>query len=168
MALVTRRSSLRASSAQPSALSRKSGWFLTTASSSSWRTRQVLAPLGSLHTSASLQDNPNPTFPAHGPGKDCGDGSATCSSVSALLLKATRGLDSDLTAQAMACLALEGVPWAPGAPTHRPSEPGQGLLGQAGAFPACGATLLPFPDKSPVIVVVMCQGTGSRTCSHRC
>lgn len=34
--------------------------------------------------------------------------------------------------------------------------------------PFCPSTGLPFPDKSPIIVAVTCQGTGSRTCSHRC
>lgn len=42
-------------------------------------------------------------------GEGFGDGNATWSSISALLLKATRGLDPDLTAEAIACLVVEGL-----------------------------------------------------------
>lgn len=175
MALVTRRSSLRASSAQPSALSRTSGWFLTTASSSSWRMRQVLAPPGSLHASASLQDSPNPTFPVHGPGeKGTVEMAVLLAAVfSALLLKATRGLGSDLTAQAMACLALEGIPGLQEHPRTDHLSQARVCWGKQEHFqpvvpPFCPSTGLPFPDKSPVTVAVMCQGAGSRTCSHCC
>lgn len=62
-----------------------------------------------------------------------GDLRAAWSRVSALLLKAMRGMDPNLTA--VTWLVLEGLPR-----TWRPSKLGQGSLGQAmlqGAFPAC-------------------------------
>lgn len=46
----------------------------------------------------------------HGGGGGFGDGGATWSSISALLLKATGGLDPDLRADVITCLVLKGLP----------------------------------------------------------
>lgn len=60
--------------------------------------RSIPAPLAGIPSSGSWGE------------EGFGDGSATWSSISMLLLEARRGLDPDLTAEAISCLVLEGPP----------------------------------------------------------
>lgn len=125
----------------------------------------MLAALGSLHPSLSWWAGAIPAPLASVPSsghwveEGFGDGSAALSSISALLLKTTRGLDQ--TSQQRLSLV-----WCQRDSSELGEQPCTAPLRWARV--RGDRRCHPCADKSPIIVAVMRQGTGSETRSHCC
>lgn len=170
MAPVTPRSSSRASLAQPSALSKRSGWSPITASYSSWRMRQVLAPPRSLPpppASGLGQSQPRwQAFPVQGTGEkralEMAAGQHLCAVVKSPERAGPRPRSRDSR--------LSGAAGAPlnSRSTHHPDPPAQpGLPGTGSAASSVSSLGHWLRLESPAAVTAACRGTCSRTRSHQ-